>query len=256
MRPAIMPPSGSEPMATPAAKSGSEALSESAMFCLPRDDFEPVRNHAARKRIRDQQDSARGSSWALKSLRAAPGQHIQSNACTPLLDKPKDLCGLARQIDDDPACLKLRCRTSIHDPDTGGPTVRQVRDAKPCAERIAGVSRDHRVHIEAAAARSFPAVEFLAVVGGQPFSGLQNRRRAATWRCRRDPRGAAWKTGTQTHDHDPDGSSHALRSVAGPVHDGQIQMGRMLLRLSMRRIPWGLNPSPIVCQPCRSASVG
>ena len=55
----------------------------------------------------------------LESLTAAPRQHVQSNACTALLDKPKDLCGLARQIDDDPAGLKLRCRTSIHDPDAG-----------------------------------------------------------------------------------------------------------------------------------------
>ena len=52
-------------------------------------------------------------------LTTAPRQHVQSNACTTLLDKPKDLCGLARQIDDDPACLNLQCGTAIHDPDTG-----------------------------------------------------------------------------------------------------------------------------------------
>ena len=89
------------------------------------------------------------------------------------------------------------------------------------------MSRDHRVHIESDAASGCPAVEFLAVIRSQSFSGLQDPRRAATWRCQRNPRGAAWKTGTQTHDHDADGSSHRLRSVAGPVHHGQ---GRRAVR--------------------------
>ena len=55
----------------------------------------------------------------LESLTTTPGQHFQSNACMTLLDKSKDFCGLARHIDDDAACSKLRRRTSIHDPNTG-----------------------------------------------------------------------------------------------------------------------------------------
>jgi hypothetical protein len=65
-----------------------------------------------------------------KSLTAAPGQHFQSNACTTLLEKPKDFRGLARQTDDDAACLKWRCRTSIQDPDADRPTVRQMIQAR------------------------------------------------------------------------------------------------------------------------------
>jgi hypothetical protein len=99
----------------------------------------------------------------LESLTTTPGQHFQSNACTTLLDKSKDVCGLARHIDDDAACSK----------------------------------------------------------GSQPFSCFESPRRATTWRCHGDPRGAAWETDCQTYDHDPDGSSHALRSLAGAQHHGQ-----------------------------------
>jgi hypothetical protein len=83
------------------------------------------------------------------------------------------------------------------------------------------VGCDHRVHVEPFSASGYPAVEFLTVIGGQPFSGLEDPRHAATWRCRRNTRGAAWKTRSQTHDHDPEGSLHGLRSLAGAVHDGQ-----------------------------------
>ena len=67
-----------------------------------------------------------------ESLRAVPGQHFQSNACTTLLDEAKDFRGLARQIDDDSVGSKLRCRTSIHDPDTGRRWPGSSR--KPCAD--------------------------------------------------------------------------------------------------------------------------
>ena len=75
---------------------------------------------------------------------------------------------------------------------------------------------DHRVHVEPDTAGGSPALEFLAVIGGQAFSGLEDPRPAATWRCHRDPRGAAWKTRSQAHDHDRYGSLHALGSVAAP----------------------------------------
>jgi hypothetical protein len=121
----------------------------------------------------------------------APGQHFQADACMTLLDKPEDFRRPARQIDDDAVGLKLWCRTSVQDPDPGRPTVRQVRDAKQCSERVAGVGRDHRVHVESDPASGYLAVDFLTVVGGQPFLGLENARRAPTWRSHRDPRGAA-----------------------------------------------------------------
>jgi hypothetical protein len=156
-----------------------------------------------------------------ESLAAAPSQHFQTNTGTTLLDEPKDFRGPARQIDYDAVGSKVWCRTSIQNPDSGRPTVSHVRDAKQCAERIVRVGCDHRVHVEPFAARGFLAVEFLTVIGGQPFSGLEYPRRAATWRCRRHPRGTAWKIRSQTHDHNPDGSLHALRSVAGAVDDRQ-----------------------------------
>ena len=81
--------------------------------------------------------------------------------------------------------------------------------------------RDHGVHVVADAASGYPAVEFLTVIGRQPLSCFESPRRTATWRCHRDPRGAAWETRRQAYDHDPDGSSHALRSVAAAQHDGQ-----------------------------------
>ena len=105
-----------------------------------------------------------------------------------------------------------------------------------CAERIARVGSDHRVHVEPDAAGGFPAVEFLAVIRGQPFSGLENPRRAATWRCRRDPRGAPWKTPSQTHDHDPDGSSHA---TALPILS------------SKRRVRQGQHEALLFQRPCK-----
>ena len=98
----------------------------------------------------------------------APGQHFQADACTTLLDKPDDFRRPARQIDDDAVGLKLWCRTSVLDPNPGRPTVRQVRDAKQCSERVVGVGRDHRVHVESDPASGCLAVEFLTVVGGHP----------------------------------------------------------------------------------------
>ena len=124
-----------------------------------------------------------------RRLPLAPLEHFEPDACTTLLDETEDFRCASGQIDHDAVGSMLWCGPSIQNPHAGRPAIREVRDAKPCAKRIAGVGRDHSVHVEPDTARRNLAVEVLPVIGSEPFLGLENGRRSPGRRSHRGPRG-------------------------------------------------------------------
>jgi len=120
-------------------------------------------------------------------LPLAPLEHVDSDARTTLLDETEDFRRSSRHVDDDAVCSMLWRGASIQNLHRGRPAIGEVRDAKPCAEGIAGVRCDHGVHVESDATRRDLALEVLPVIRREPFPGLENGRRSPGRRSDRRP---------------------------------------------------------------------
>jgi len=128
----------------------------------------------------------------LKSSRL-PQANIPSRTRTTLLDKSEDFRGPARQIDYDAVGSKVWCRTSIKDSDRRRPTVRQVRDAKQCAERIVRLRVPHTGRSSTGRYSGGAGVDPASPCGRPGFTAVTPRQRDDGTACRAVP--GHWRIG-------------------------------------------------------------
>ena len=113
----------------------------------------------------------------------APAQYLEANAGAALPDEAQCLGRTVREIDKNAVGLRPLGRPSIQNSHIDSPFVRQICDTDDRSERVCGMCRHHRLHIEPCAAGCRLAVESGSVIRGQTLTNVTNARGRSRSSC-------------------------------------------------------------------------